>query len=44
MSALSAAIYGAIPWTWLTHQWWFIAGLLVVGLVAGQVAEKEVGN
>ena len=30
-----------IPWTWLAHQWWFIGGLVLFGLVASEVAREE---
>jgi hypothetical protein len=30
-----------IPWAWLAHQWWFIAALLLLGLVASEVARGE---
>jgi len=40
VTPLSQAIQHAVPWGWLTHQWWFIVALLVPGLALCEAADR----
>ena len=39
MTELTAAAHHLLAW--LTHQWWFIGGLLVLGLAASEAADRD---
>ncbi len=38
MNELSAALHPFV--LWLGHQWWFIGGLLILGLAASEAARE----
>jgi hypothetical protein len=40
VTPLSQAIQHAAPWGWLTHQWWFVLAVLVVGLALVEAADR----
>jgi hypothetical protein len=41
VTPFSRAIQHMAPWGWLTHQWWFIGGLLLVGLLLAHSGDRE---
>jgi hypothetical protein len=41
VTPLSQAIQHAAPWGWLSHQWWFIVALLVIGLAFCEAGDRE---
>src|SRR5215472_5997498 len=40
VTPFSQAIEQLVPLGWLTHQWWFIVGLLVLGLALCEAADR----
>ncbi len=41
VTPLSEALQHVAPWAWLSHQWWFIAAVLLIGLAFVEVADRE---
>jgi hypothetical protein len=41
VTPLSQAIQHMAPWGWPSHQWWFIAAVLVVGLALMEAADRQ---
>jgi hypothetical protein len=40
VTPFSQAIQQLAPWGWLTHQWWFIVAVLVIGLALCEAADR----
>ena len=40
VTPFSQAIEQLAPLGWLTHQWWFIVGLLMLGLALCEAADR----
>jgi hypothetical protein len=42
VTAFSQAIQQLPPLTWLTHQWWFVGALFLIGLALVEAGDREV--
>ena len=38
---LSAPLHDVFPWASATHHWWFVVGLLLVGLALLHISDVE---
>jgi hypothetical protein len=41
VTPLSQAIQQVAPWGWLSHQWWFVGALFLIGLALVGAGDRE---